>query len=423
MRTRLKNEVEEGLNIIEILMIEDNPGDARLVEEILSESADIQFNLQWAKNLSEGIDFISKNKFDIILLDLSLPDSQGLDTFITLHENVDTIPIIVFTGQIDEVLGIETIQKGAQDYLVKGSVDHNLLSRSITYSIERKNVAIELERTQADLIETAHKAGMADIAISVLHNVGNVLNSVICSSSIIESAIKNSSISDLLKANKLLKEHKNDFETFIRNNPKGKKLLEYYLILGDKLQNEKKSIEQELARIIEKARIIERIVKNQQELTYSASLIVSVDLAQVIDETLNIKKNTLQKNDIQIVKSVSNNNIKILGTRAKIIFIFTQIIDNAIDAIADFNTDERIIKITAIQQNSECIISFTDTGLGIPDSLKEKIFIHGFTTKPYNNGFGLHTCANYLTEMNGTIKVPENRPKEGATFILTFKSA
>jgi sensor histidine kinase regulating citrate/malate metabolism len=112
-----------------------------------------------------------------------------------------------------------------------------------------------------------------------------------------------------------------------------------------------------------------------------------------------------------------------MGTRAKIIYIFTQIIDNAIDAIVDFNAEERIIKITAKLQNSECIISFTDTGLGIPDSLKEKVFIHGFTTKPYNNGFGLHTCANYLSEMKGTIMVPENKPKVGATFILSFKSA
>jgi len=410
----------EGLHVIEVLLIEDNPGDARLVQEILSESEGFKFNFKWAKNLLEGIDVISKSQVDIILLDLSLPDSHGLDTFIKLRETTHTIPIIVFTGQVDEALGIETIQKGAQDYLVKGNVDYNLLSRSITYSIERKHVTTELERTQNDLIEVAHKAGMADIAISVLHNVGNVLNSVICSSSIIESALKKSSISDLVKANELLRQHKDDFDTFIRENPKGKKLLEYYLILGDKLINEKKSLEQEMTRVIEKAKVIERIVKNQQELTYTEALIVSFDFAEVIDETLTIQNKTLQKNKIQIVKDIAPN-INIMGTRAKIIYIFSQLIDNAIDAIVDFNTDDRKIKITATQQDGKCIVLFNDTGLGIPDSLKNKIFIHGFTTKPYKNGFGLHTCANYINEMNGTIKVPENKPKEGATFILTFK--
>jgi len=137
--------------ILKILLVEDNPGDARLIEEMLKES-DIQFTLDCAGSLAAGIGLINSNNFDVILLDLGLPDCKGLDTFFKFHENkshaaagVDATAIIVLTGLADDTTGLEAVKSGAQDYLIKGQINAILLVRAIQYAIERKKVEMALQ--------------------------------------------------------------------------------------------------------------------------------------------------------------------------------------------------------------------------------------------------------------------------------------
>ncbi len=125
---------------IEILLFEDNPGDASLIEEILEEFADFPYELINVETLSEGLSFLQERTFDVTFVDLALPDSNGIDTFLYIHARNSRIPIIIFTGSNDEKIGIEAVKKGAQDYLVKGQIDSRLLKRSIQYSIERKKI-------------------------------------------------------------------------------------------------------------------------------------------------------------------------------------------------------------------------------------------------------------------------------------------
>ncbi|MDO8281900.1 MAG: ATP-binding protein [Thermodesulfovibrionia bacterium] len=125
--------------MIRILLIEDNPGDARLIEEMLKESG-IEFKLECVTSLSSGIDEVRLDGFSVILLDLGLPDSQGLITLTKLNDIRPEAPVIVLTGLADEATGMQAIKEGAQDFLVKGQVDHNLLSRSIKYAIERAHL-------------------------------------------------------------------------------------------------------------------------------------------------------------------------------------------------------------------------------------------------------------------------------------------
>lgn len=131
--------------VLKILLIEDNPGDARLIEEFLSETEAAGLELEWVERLSEGIERISKNDIEIVLLDLSLPDSTGFETFEKLHEKAPGVAIIVFTGLDDKEMGVRAVQAGAQDYLVKGKVDPHLLVRSIQYAIERQRMMRELQ--------------------------------------------------------------------------------------------------------------------------------------------------------------------------------------------------------------------------------------------------------------------------------------
>lgn len=123
---------------LKVLLIEDNPGDANLIRHMLSEEKLVSFNLKWAEELSTGLKHLAKRDIDALLLDLSLPDSQGLNTFTKVQNQAPELPIIVLSGLKDETLAVEAVRKGAQDYLVKGQVDSHLLSRAIKYAIQRK---------------------------------------------------------------------------------------------------------------------------------------------------------------------------------------------------------------------------------------------------------------------------------------------
>ncbi|MEH2349324.1 MAG: response regulator [Nostoc sp.] len=133
---------------IKVLLVEDNPGDVFLLQEFLKEVTTVVVDLMPVEQLSEAINYLAKEIFDVILLDLSLPDSQGLETFIIAHHQAKATPIIVLTGINDETLAIRAMQEGAQDYLVKGQVTGDLLVRSMRYAIERQRADDALRHSE-----------------------------------------------------------------------------------------------------------------------------------------------------------------------------------------------------------------------------------------------------------------------------------
>ncbi|MEE9522368.1 MAG: PAS domain S-box protein [candidate division NC10 bacterium] len=131
---------------INILLIEDNPGDARLIREMLGEVRGASFAMEVASELPTGLQRLSAGGADVVLLDLSMPGSGGLDTFTKAHAQAGQVPIIVLTGLDDEAVAVRAVREGAQDYLIKGQVDSHLLGRAIRYAIERKRAEAALER-------------------------------------------------------------------------------------------------------------------------------------------------------------------------------------------------------------------------------------------------------------------------------------
>jgi len=136
-------------NQIKVLLIEDNPGDARLIREMLKEKSYVTFDLVCADRLKAGVEQLTQGDIDLILLDLGLPDSNGLDTFVKLYTREPNLPIIVLTGLDDEKLGLEAVIMGAQDYLVKSQVSGNLLIPAARYAIERKKMVAKIEQLNA----------------------------------------------------------------------------------------------------------------------------------------------------------------------------------------------------------------------------------------------------------------------------------
>jgi two-component system, cell cycle response regulator len=128
---------------IKVLLVEDNPGDTRLIEEML-ECGTGKFECDTSSRLSVGMERLKGGTYDVLLLDLGLPDSSGITTLKSVLNSELGVPVVVLTGHTDENIGIEAVKEGAQDYLVKGRVDSDLLVRSIRYAIERQGLLAEL---------------------------------------------------------------------------------------------------------------------------------------------------------------------------------------------------------------------------------------------------------------------------------------
>ena len=143
---------------IRILLIEDDPGDADLLQEILDEDKHSPFIITWVDRLQDGLTRLAQDEFDLVLSDLSLPDSHGPETFINLSAQATHLPIVVLSGSTDESIAMQALQEGAQDYLVKGEFDHKLIVRALRYAIERKQVQLALRQSEERYILAARGA-------------------------------------------------------------------------------------------------------------------------------------------------------------------------------------------------------------------------------------------------------------------------
>jgi two-component sensor histidine kinase/CheY-like chemotaxis protein len=158
-----------------VLLVEDNIGDIVSIRTMLSDLKEGIFELKFAETLGEALDILERENFDVVLLDLGLPDSQGFRTFTQVNDQMPELPIIILTGLEDEDLGINAVKEGAQDYLVKGQIDDKVLARSINYAIERKNTEEELKSSISEkevlIKETHHRVKNNMQIISSLLNL------------------------------------------------------------------------------------------------------------------------------------------------------------------------------------------------------------------------------------------------------------
>ena len=163
----------------DVLLVEDSAGDARLLQEMLADVSFHKHQITLVGRLDSALRCLEEAHFDLVVLDLGLPDEQGFGTFARVHQRAPQIPIIVLTGLEDEPLGLKTVQEGAQDYLIKGRCDGNLLARAMRYAVERKATAEKLRRSEErlrtyinganDLIFTLDPAGRITSANQMLY--------------------------------------------------------------------------------------------------------------------------------------------------------------------------------------------------------------------------------------------------------------
>ncbi|MEX0845380.1 MAG: two-component regulator propeller domain-containing protein [Balneolaceae bacterium] len=282
-----------------------------------------------------------------------------------------------------------------------------------------KQALKELEETREVLVENAHKAGMADIATGVLHNIGNVLNSVNTSVSVSGEVLKKSKLQKLFKANELIREHKDNLEEFLTNDPKGQKLVEYFLKLDIALKNEFKLLEEHNQRLERKVHLINDVIAAQQSYASVGVREEEADIKIVLEDALTIFANSMEQLSITIQKTIEPTE-QVYIQKTKLAHVILNILQNAKEALVESGISEKRISIKLHQQNDEVILQITDNGTGIRNEDLDKIFNHGFTTKKDGHGFGLHSSANYMSEMKGRIKVKNQENEQGVSFILSF---
>jgi two-component system sensor histidine kinase ChiS len=399
-----------------LLVVDDNEANRDVLSRRLQRQG---YEVATAENGREALAMLSAQNFDLVLLDIIMPVMDGYEVLhhLKADEALRHIPVIMITALNELDSAVRCVEMGAEDYLPK-PFDPTLLKARIGACLERKRAKkIERELDAArQLLETSRQAGMAEVATSILHNVGNVLNSVNVSSGLILDKIQKSQISGLTRVVALLMEHKNDLPGFFEN-PKGRQLLGYLAKLDINLVHEQSEILQEIQTLLANIFHIKEIVAMQQDYARVSAVIERLKIEDLVEDALRLNSGALDRHAIKLVREYSAMQ-PILVDKHKVLQILVNLIRNAKHSFDNAGTMEKQITLRIAQANQHVEISVIDNGVGIPAENLIRIFNHGFTTKKDGHGFGLHSGALTAKELGGTLKAFSEGTGRGSKFIL-----
>lgn len=282
---------------------------------------------------------------------------------------------------------------------------------------DRKRNEAELEKTHRKLLEASRQAGMAEVATGVLHNVGNVLNSVSIASSCVADSIKKSKASNLSKLVLLLREHEANLGVFLTEDPKGKQIPGFLAQLADRLSNEQAGTLKELVELQKNIEHIKVIVTMQQGFAKASGVTEAVKVSDLVEDALRMDLIGLERQDIEIIREFQDT-MPVEVEKHKALQILVNLVRNARQACEASDREKRQLTIRTTDAGEHVRIAVCDNGVGIPHENLIHIFSHGFTTKKDGHGFGLHSGARAAKEMGGSLTVFSDGPGQGAVFTL-----
>jgi signal transduction histidine kinase len=275
----------------------------------------------------------------------------------------------------------------------------------------------ELTATHKELVEASRQAGMAEMATGVLHNVGNVLNSINVASACVADSLKRSKASSLTKVVELLREHKTDLATFLTKDTKGKQLPGYLEKLADHLVSEQATALQELGELQKNIEHIRDIITMQQSCAKRFGTAETLKVAELVEDALRMNANALTRHEIHVTTEFDEG-LTITVEKHRVLQILVNLVRNAKQACEASNRSEKKLMIRASNGDDRVRISVTDNGVGIAPEHLDRLFVHGFTTKKDGHGFGLHSGAQAAKEIGGALLAQSAGPGQGATFTL-----
>ena len=286
----------------------------------------------------------------------------------------------------------------------------------------RKRTEQELAETYKTLVDASRVAGMAEVATGVLHNVGNVLNSVNVSTNVLADSLHHSRVGSVAKLSVLLHEHAGDLGGFLTADARGQRILPYLDTLADHLTGEQQRLLSELESLRRNVDHIKDIVSMQQNYAKVIGVVESLSPADLFEDALRMNAAALSRHDIEVVREFKPTPA-VRVERHKVLQILINVIRNAKYAVDEGGQANRRLDLRIEPVGGMVRFCIRDNGIGIPPENITRIFSHGFTTRKDGHGFGLHSSALAAREMGGTLKAQSDGPGRGATFILELPFA
>jgi PAS domain S-box-containing protein len=314
---------------------------------------------------------------------------------------------------VSQVLIAHKNSEGGLEYL-------STVMRDMT---ERRQAEEALRISQQKLLETSRLAGMAEVATGVLHNVGNVLNSVNVSAGLVMEKISRSKVPQITKAAALLTERNGDLANFLTNDPNGKKLPSFLAKLGVFLEEENAEVLREVDQLGRNIEHIKEVVAMQQSYAKVSGVFENLPAERLVEDAIAMNMRAFERHGVTIERDFAPVPL-VCVDRHKVLQILINLIRNAKYALDDSQrSDKRLtIRIVAGTERKVRII-LQDNGIGISPENLTRIFAHGFTTRKDGHGFGLHSGANAAHEIGGSLTAESEGLGRGATFILELPIA
>lgn len=284
---------------------------------------------------------------------------------------------------------------------------------------EKKEREQELALLNNKLLETAREAGQSEIATNVLHNVGNVLNSVNVSVGLFEDRIQTSEIASLNKAIDIMEQHLSDLGDYVTGDERGKHLPRFLIDVSRKIAADEQELLSEVNSLRTSVDHIKAVVTAQQAYaTGMSGFLERMSLKDMLEDALQINAASMTRHAVEIVREFDEIE-PILSDRQKLLQIVVNLISNAKNACDESGHDSKLVTISLTRTDHDsAVIAVQDNGMGIAEENITRIFAHGFSTRREGHGFGLHSSILAAEELGGTLTASSEGPGRGATFTL-----
>jgi signal transduction histidine kinase len=322
----------------------------------------------------------------------------------------------------EDIFLITSCMQGVRE--MRGIAENQALLQASHRSVEEKvrERTRQLEAAQEELVKSARTAGMAEIATSVLHNVGNVLNSVNIAAGVIAETVSRSEVASLARVSEMVRERKSDLGRYLTTDPAGQMIPDFLSDLAVCLQEEQRTITGEIGTLSRGVEHIKQIVAAQQGMAKRRTARVAVRPADLMESALVMQGAALGSGTR--VEREYGELPEVLVDQHRVLQVLINLIGNARQAIGDRGHGGGAITLTCelaevgAEEGERLRLSVTDDGIGIAPENLERIFSHGFTTKKTGHGFGLHGAANAAAEMGGRLTASSRGRGRGSTFVL-----
>jgi PAS domain S-box-containing protein len=302
---------------------------------------------------------------------------------------------------------------------------HNAANEIIgTFGISKDITALKEAESRAEtahqeLLNVSRMAGMAEVATGVLHNVGNVLNSVNVSATLVSDRIRQSPIKNLAQLHTLMQEQGPNLATFLVDDPRGRNLPVYLRALADHLAKEQTETLEELDSLRKNIEHIKEIVAMQQGYAHQAGFVETVSMVELVEHALVMNARAMARHTVDVVRDYQAEPVLTLE-KHKVMQILVNLMRNAKYACDESEQAHKEVKVQITKDDSQVRIAIIDNGIGIPAENLTRIFSHGFTTRKDGHGFGLHSAALAAKSLGGSLTATSEGVRKGATFTLTL---